>query len=78
MQAPALCPLLGWRWIHGHLIDGTQAEYVRIPHGDNSLYPLPEGANEEALVMLSDIMPTGLEIGRAKPGVRSRSPVPGR
>lgn len=59
-------------WILGHLIDGTQAEYVRIPHGDNSLYPIPEGADEEALVMLSDIMPTGLEIGvqygNVKPG----------
>ncbi|RWR29198.1 alcohol dehydrogenase [Sinirhodobacter populi] len=59
-------------WILGHLIDGTQAEYVRIPHADNSLYPIPEGADEEALVMLSDIMPTGFEIGvlagRVKPG----------
>lgn len=59
-------------WILGHKIDGTQAEYVRIPHGDNSLYPIPDGADEEALVMLSDIMPTGLEIGvqagRVKPG----------
>ncbi len=59
-------------WILGHLIDGTQAEYVRIPHGDNSLYPIPAGADEEALVMLSDIMPTGLEIGvqygNVKPG----------
>lgn len=59
-------------WILGHRIDGTQAEYVRIPHGDNSLYPIPEGANEEALVMLSDIMPTGFEIGvqygQVKPG----------
>ncbi len=59
-------------WILGHLIDGTQAEYVRIPHGDNSLYPIPAGADEEALVMLSDIMPTGFEIGvqygRVKPG----------
>ncbi|MDR0234301.1 MAG: zinc-dependent alcohol dehydrogenase family protein [Zoogloeaceae bacterium] len=50
-------------WILGHLIDGTQAEYVRIPHADNSLYPIPAGANEEALVMLSDILPTGFEIG---------------
>lgn len=50
-------------WILGHLIDGTQAEYVRIPHADNSLYPVPEGADEEALVMLSDILPTGFEIG---------------
>ncbi|WP_227875015.1 zinc-dependent alcohol dehydrogenase family protein [Oceanisphaera profunda] len=50
-------------WILGHLIDGTQAEYVRIPHADNSLYPIPDGADEEALVMLSDILPTGFEIG---------------
>ncbi|BDG33363.1 zinc-dependent alcohol dehydrogenase family protein [Parageobacillus thermoglucosidasius] len=50
-------------WILGHLIDGTQAEYVRIPHADNSLYPIPEGVDEEALVMLSDILPTGFEIG---------------
>lgn len=59
-------------WILGHLIDGTQAEYVRVPHGDTSLYPIPEGMDEEALVMLSDIMPTGFEIGvlagRVKPG----------
>ena len=50
-------------WILGHLIDGTQAEYVRIPHADNSLYPVPQGSDEEALVMLSDILPTGYEIG---------------
>ena len=59
-------------WILGHLIDGTQAEYVRIPHADNSMYPIPEGADEEALVMLSDILPTGFEIGvlygQVKPG----------
>lgn len=50
-------------WILGHLIDGTQAEYVRIPHADNSLHHIPEGTDEEALVMLSDILPTGYEIG---------------
>ena len=59
-------------WILGHLIDGTQAEYVRIPHADNSLYPIPAGSDEEALVMLSDILPTGHEIGvlygAVKPG----------
>lgn len=59
-------------WILGHLIDGTQAEYVRIPHGDNSLYPAPPKADLEALVMLSDILPTGFEIGvlsgRVQPG----------
>ncbi len=50
-------------WILGNMIDGTQAEYVRIPHADNSLYPIPAGADEEALVMLSDILPTGFECG---------------
>ncbi len=50
-------------WILGNTIDGTQAEYVRIPHADNSLYPIPAGADEEALVMLSDILPTGFECG---------------
>jgi alcohol dehydrogenase len=48
-------------WILGHLIDGTQAEYVRIPFADNSLYHIPDGGDEEALVMLSDILPTGFE-----------------
>ena len=50
-------------WILGNIINGTQAEYVRIPHADNSLYPIPTGADEEALVMLSDILPTGHEMG---------------
>jgi alcohol dehydrogenase len=59
-------------WILGYRIDGTQAEYVRIPHADNSLYAIPAGADEEALVMLSDILPTGFECGvlngQVKPG----------
>ncbi|MEO5688423.1 MAG: zinc-dependent alcohol dehydrogenase family protein, partial [Burkholderiaceae bacterium] len=50
-------------WILGNSIDGTQAEYVRIPHADTSLYPIPANADEEALVMLSDILPTGFECG---------------
>ena len=50
-------------WILGNEIDGTQAEYVRIPHADTSLYRIPDGADEEALVMLSDILPTGFECG---------------
>ena len=50
-------------WILGNTIDGTQAQFVRIPHADTSLYPIPEGADEEALVMLSDILPTGFECG---------------
>lgn len=50
-------------WILGNTIDGTQSEYVRIPHADTSLYRIPDGADEEALVMLSDILPTGFECG---------------
>ena len=50
-------------WILGNTIDGTQAEYVHIPHADTSLYPIPDGADEDALVMLSDILPTGFECG---------------
>ncbi|HVV26571.1 MAG TPA: zinc-dependent alcohol dehydrogenase family protein [Rhizomicrobium sp.] len=50
-------------WILGNTIDGTQAEYVRIPHADTSLYRLPDSVDEEALVMLSDILPTGFECG---------------
>ncbi|UFZ03073.1 zinc-dependent alcohol dehydrogenase family protein [Bradyrhizobium ontarionense] len=50
-------------WILGHKIDGTQAEYVRTPHADTSLYHVPAGTEEDALVMLSDILPTGFECG---------------
>lgn len=50
-------------WLLGHLIDGTQAEYVRIPHADTSLYKLPQGIDYDAIVMLSDILPTGFECG---------------
>ena len=50
-------------WILGNSIDGAQAEFVRIPYADTSLYPIPPGADEEALVMLSDILPTGFECG---------------
>ena len=50
-------------WILGNQIDGTQAEYVRIPHADTSLYHAPATADQEALVMLSDILPTGFECG---------------
>src|SRR5664279_4114826 len=50
-------------WILGNTIDGTQAEFVRTPYADTSLYPISAGADEEALVMLSDILPTGFECG---------------
>ncbi len=50
-------------WVLGHTIHGTQAEYVRVPHADTSMYLVPQGADETALVMLSDILPTGFECG---------------
>jgi alcohol dehydrogenase len=50
-------------WVLGNVIDGTQAEFVRVPHADTSLYHVPPGVAEEALVMLSDILPTGFECG---------------
>jgi alcohol dehydrogenase len=62
----------GGGWILGNTIDGTQAEYVKTPFADTSLYPVPRGADEDALVMLSDILPTGYECGvlngQVKPG----------
>ncbi len=59
-------------WILGNLINGTQAESVRIPYADGSLYHFPDGGDEEAMVMLSDALPTGFECGvlngEVKPG----------
>jgi alcohol dehydrogenase len=62
----------GVGWIFGHLIDGTQAEYVRVPFAENSVYKVPGGVSNQQGVMLSDILPTGFEIGvqygAVKPG----------
>jgi len=62
----------GGGWILGHLIDGTQAEYVRTPFADTSLHPLPEGVSDETALTLADILPTSYEVGvragRIKPG----------
>ncbi|HYN29446.1 MAG TPA: alcohol dehydrogenase catalytic domain-containing protein [Dermatophilaceae bacterium] len=61
---PSHCQTLGGiGWVFGHLIDGTQAEMVRVPFADNGLIPLPAGVTPEQGVMLSDILPTGYEIG---------------
>ncbi len=60
----------GIGWVFGHLIDGTQAEYVRVPYAENSLYILPESVSDEEGVMLSDIYPTGFEIGVQYGGVK--------
>ncbi|WP_067799801.1 zinc-dependent alcohol dehydrogenase family protein [Actinomadura formosensis] len=53
----------GGGWILGHKIDGTQAEYVRVPFADTSVYPLPEGVPAQDVLMLADILPTGYEVG---------------
>ncbi len=53
----------GGGWILGHLIDGTQAERVRVPFADNSLYPLPAEVSDESAVLLADILPTAFEVG---------------
>src|SRR5579864_4513076 len=53
----------GGGWILGYKIDGTQAEYVRVPFADTSTYPAPAGVADEELLMMADILPTGYEIG---------------
>ncbi len=62
----------GIGWIFGYMIDGTQAEYVRVPFAENSLYKVPEGVSDAEGILLSDILPTGFEIGvqygAVKPG----------
>ncbi|MGD0242980.1 MAG: zinc-dependent alcohol dehydrogenase family protein [Streptosporangiaceae bacterium] len=70
---PSHCQTVGGiGWIFGHLIDGTQAEMVRVPYADTSLYALPENVTNEQAIFLSDSLPTGYEVGvlagRVRPG----------
>jgi alcohol dehydrogenase len=62
----------GIGWIFGYMIDGTQAEYVRVPFAENSVYKVPDGMTDAEGILLSDILPTGFEIGvrygQVKPG----------
>jgi alcohol dehydrogenase len=62
----------GGGWVLGHIIDGTQAEYVRVPYADTSTYRISDGASDEGILMLADILPTGYEVGvlagRVRPG----------
>jgi alcohol dehydrogenase len=60
----------GGGWILGHLIDGTQAEYVRVPFADTSTYRNPDEVADEAVLMLADIGPTGYEIGVLNGAIR--------
>ena len=60
----------GGGWILGHTIDGTQADYVRVPFADTSTYRVPEGVSDEEILMLADVLPTGYEVGVLAGGVR--------
>lgn len=60
----------GGGWILGHKIDGTQAEYVRVPFADTSTYRIPDGVTDERILMLADIIPTGYECGVLNGAVR--------
>ena len=60
----------GGGWILGHLIDGTQAQYVRVPFADTSTYPKPDEVADEAVLMLADIGPTGYEVGVLNGGIQ--------
>jgi alcohol dehydrogenase len=57
-------------WVLGHTIDGTQAEYVRVPFADTSTYRVPGGLSDEEVLMLADILPTGYEVGVLNGNVR--------
>jgi alcohol dehydrogenase len=57
-------------WILGHKIDGTQAEYVRVPFADTSTHLVPDGVSDEEILMLADILPTGYEVGVLNGNVR--------
>ena len=70
---PSHCQATGGiGWIFGHLIDGTQAEYARVPFAETSVHKVPEGVSDEQVIFLADILPTGYEVGvrngRVKPG----------
>jgi alcohol dehydrogenase len=68
---PSHCQTVGGiGWIFGHLIDGTQAESVRVPYADTSLYAVPEGVTNEQAIFLADSLPTGYEVGVLAGGVR--------
>jgi alcohol dehydrogenase len=68
---PSHCQTVGGiGWIFGHLIDGTQAESVRVPYADTSLYAVPENISNEQAIFLADSLPTGYEVGVLAGGVR--------
>lgn len=70
-QMPSHCQAVGGiGWIFGHLIDGTQAEYVRVPYGQTSVHKVPDGMADDQVLFLADIFPTGFEMGIRYGGVK--------
>src|SRR5271170_2004068 len=68
---PSHCQAVGGiGWIFGHLIDGTQAEYARVPFAETSVHKVPEGVTDEQVLFLADILPTGYEVGVRNGGVK--------
>ncbi|MCW2506899.1 MAG: S-(hydroxymethyl)glutathione dehydrogenase [Modestobacter sp.] len=68
---PSHCQTVGGiGWIFGHLIDGTQAELVRVPYADTSLYLVPDAVTDDQAIFLADSLPTGYEVGVLAGGVR--------
>ncbi len=68
---PSHCQTVGGiGWIFGHLIDGTQAELVRVPYADTSLYAIPESVTNAQAIFLADSLPTGYEVGVLAGGVK--------
>src|SRR5262245_47621581 len=61
----------GIGWIFGHLIDGVQSEYARVPFAETSVHPVPEGVSDEQVIFLADILPTGFEMGVQYGGVKA-------
>jgi Threonine dehydrogenase and related Zn-dependent dehydrogenases len=80
---PSHCQTVGGiGWIFGHLIDGTQAESVRVPYADTSLYAVPASVTNEQAIFLADSLPTGYEVGvlagKVRPATPSRWSAPAR
>src|SRR5690242_18705399 len=80
---PSHCQTVGGiGWIFGHLIDGTQAESVRVPYADTSLYAVPANVTNEQAIFLADSLPTGYEVGvlagKVRPGDTVRWSAPAR
>ncbi|SFL31795.1 alcohol dehydrogenase catalytic domain-containing protein [Geodermatophilus ruber] len=68
---PSHCQTVGGiGWIFGHLVDGTQAELVRVPYADTSLYRVPGTVTDEQAIFLADSLPTGYEVGVLAGNVR--------